>query len=71
MRINIMKEDEKFAGIFDNRIALQNSRGEVRIVSLIEDDGIRIDTEHEIVIGYGNNEVTYGNIDDSVEITTF
>ena len=71
MRIDIMKDDEKFIGIYDNRIALQNSKGEVRIVTLIEDDGIRVDPEKEIIIGFGSNVITAGDMDEGFEVTTF
>ena len=71
MRLNIMKKSERFIGIFDNKIALQDNNGEVRIISLVEDDGIRVDQEAEIVIGFGDGEVEYGDIDQGIEITTF
>lgn len=71
MRLNIMKKSERFIGIFDNRIALQDNNGEVRIITLIEDEGIRVDQDAEIVIGFGDGEVEYGDIDQGIEITTF
>ena len=71
MRINIMKDAERFIGIFNDRLALQNSKGEVRIVTLIEDDGIRVDPDREIIIGFGNNEISVGDMDDGIEVTTF
>ncbi len=72
MRINVMREDERFKGISENRLIFENTRGEIRIVTLIEDeDGIRVDTDREIVIGYGDGTVEYGDMDDGIEITTF
>lgn len=71
MRINIMKDGEKFIGIYGNKIALQNESGEVRLVTMTEDDGIRVDPEQEIVIGFGNGEVIVGDIDKNIEVTTF
>ncbi len=72
MRINLMREDERFKGISENRLIFENTRGEIRIVTLIEDeDGIRVDTDREIVIGYGDGTVEYGDMDDGIEITTF
>lgn len=71
MRLNIMKDSERFIGIYDNRIALQNNNGEVRIVSLVDDDGIRVDKEAEIIIGFGDGTVEYGDMDEDIEITTF
>ena len=71
MRLNIMKDSERFIGIYDNRIALQNNNGEVRIVSLVDDDGIRVDKEAEIIIGFGDGTIEYGDMDEDIEITTF
>ena len=71
MRINIMKDGERFIGIYGDRIALQNNNGEVRIVKMVEDDGIRVDPEQEIIIGFGDGEVCIGDIDQGIEITTF
>lgn len=70
MRINVMKKDERFLDMNNNKIFLQNWKGEIRVVRLIEDDGIRLDTE-ELLIGYGNGTVEYGDIDESIEVTNF
>ncbi len=72
MRINVMRKDERFLSLSGNRIILENDKGEVRIVLLKEDeDGIRIDRESEIVIGFGNGTVEIGDMEDGVEITNF
>ncbi|MBO4320535.1 MAG: hypothetical protein J5857_08705 [Treponema sp.] len=72
MRINVMREDERFREISENRIILENARGEIRIVSLIMDeDGIRIDPEKEIIIGYGDGTVEIGDMDEDMEVTSF
>ncbi len=71
MKINIMQKGEKFIGISDNKILLENKKGEVRIVRLIEDeDGIRVDPE-EVIISYGNGTVAIGDMDKDIEVTVF
>ncbi len=72
MRINVMKENERFLELSGNRIILENENGEIRIVLLKEDeDGIRIDPEKEIIIGFGDGTVEIGNMDDDIEIVNF
>ncbi len=72
MRLNIMRKDESFVGIYGNKVALKNKKGEIRIVSIIlDDDGIRIEQNTEVIIGFGNGEVTIGNMDENIEVTTF
>ncbi len=71
MKINVMKKGERFLGLVDNKILLENKQGEVRIVRLIEDeDGIRIDPE-EVIISYGRGTVVAGDIDNGIEVTVF
>lgn len=72
MRINIMQKGEQFIGIFDNKIALKRKNGEVRVVAIIlDEDGIRVDKDAELIIGYGDGEVIVGDMDDEIEVTTF
>ena len=72
MRINVMRKDEHFVGLSGDRIILENKKGEVRIVCLEwDEDGVRINPEKEIVIGFGQGTVQIGDMDDSVEITYF
>ncbi|MCR5606362.1 MAG: hypothetical protein K6F69_06080 [Treponema sp.] len=72
MKLNIMKKDESFIGIYGNKIALKNKKGEIRIVSIVlEEDVIRVDNDAEVTIGFGNGEVIVGDMDDSIEVTTF
>ena len=71
MKINVMRKGERFIGLVDSKILLENKRGEVRIVRLIEDeDGIRIDPE-EVIISYGRGTVVAGDIDNGIEVTVF
>ncbi len=71
MRINVMKKKEKFLGMTEEKIFLERPNGEIRVVRIIEDEeGIRVDPE-EVIIGYGNGTVVIGDIEDSIEITSF
>ena len=72
MRINVMKKGEHFVGLSGDRIILENRKGEVRIVCLEWDkDGVRINPEKEIQIGFGSGTVQIGDMDEGVEITNF
>ncbi len=71
MRINVMKKKEKFLGMTEEKIFLERPNGEIRVVRIIEDEeGIRVYPE-EVIIGYGNGTVVIGDIEDSIEITSF
>lgn len=72
MRINVMKKGERVAGVFGDRIVLENKKGEARIICIEwDEDGIRINPEKEIQIGFGSGTVQIGNMDEGVEITNF
>ncbi len=72
MRIDVMEKGEMFIGMEGMRIFLRKKSGEVRIVSLVEDeDGIRVDPRKEVIIGFGKGMVTFGDVDDGIEVTTF
>ncbi len=72
MQINVMKKGEHFVSFTGDRIVLENKKGEIRIVCLVLDqDGIRVDPEKEIRIGYGNGTVSIGDMDEGIEITNF
>ena len=72
MRLEIMRNDESFAGMNGNKVFLKRDNGEVRIVSFILDgDGIMVDKDREVVIGFGKGAVTVGDMDEDIEITSF
>ena len=71
MKINVMKKNERFIGIFDNKIVLENPQGEIRIVVLEDsEEGIRVGRE-EIIIGFGNGTVEMEDSETGIEVTTF
>ena len=73
MRINILRKDEECAGIYNGYLMIRHKKkGEMRLVKLINDEmGIRISPEDEVIIGYGDGTVVYGDMDDGIEVTTF
>ena len=72
MKINIMKKGEKFVGIQDGRIILRRKDGVIRLVSIeLDSDGYRVIPEKEIIIGYGEGEISIGNMDTGIEVVTF
>lgn len=72
MRINIMKKGEKFIGIQDGWIMLRQKDGAVRLVRIeADEDGYRVIPEKEIHIGYGDGEISIGDMDTGIEVVTF
>ncbi len=72
MQIKVMKKGEQFVGIQDGWIVLKRKRGDVRLIRIEQDEeGYRVIPGQEILITYGDNEVSIGNMDTEVEITNF
>ena len=72
MKIGIMKKGDKFIGIQDGWIMLRHKDGEVRLVRIeADEDGYRVVPEKEINIGYGDGEVSFGDMDSGIEVVTF
>lgn len=72
MKMNIMKKDESFIGIWENYIILRNKRGEARLVMMTNDEyGVHVVPNSEILITYGNGNVSIGDMDSGIEITNF
>ena len=56
MKINVMSKGDKVLNVTSELLTIQRKNGEVDIIPLILDDsGVRIDTENIVTIGYGNN----------------
>lgn len=72
MKINVMKKGDRFIGIYGNKIIFETRNKEIRIITLEEDtEGIRINSEKELIIGYGNGTVEYGNLENGIELINF
>lgn len=71
MKVNVMSKGDKVLNVTSELVAIQRKNGEVDIIPLILDEsGVRIDTENIVTIGYGNNSVETEVID-GVVITNF
>ena len=71
MKVNIMQDGDRVIGVTNEFVAVERASGEVDIVPLFRDDNrIRVDTQHILTIGYGENTVQV-QTEDGVTITTF
>lgn len=71
MRINVMNKGDKVLNVTEKFVAIQRRNSEVDIIPLAQDaNGIRIDTENIVTIGYRMNAVETEVID-GVTITNF
>ena len=70
MIIGVMKKGDRVLGVTTDFIAIERKNGEVDVIPFIMDNmGLRVDTENIVTIGYGNNTVQ--TIADEVIVTTF
>ncbi|MDD6824976.1 MAG: hypothetical protein PUE12_02475 [Oscillospiraceae bacterium] len=70
MKIGIMKKGDKVISITSEFIAVERKNGEVDVIPIVSDEtGLRVDIEHIVTIGYGNNTVSV--VSDDVVVTTF
>ena len=70
MKIGIMKRGDNVISITSEFIAVERKNGEVDVIPIVSDEtGLRVDIEHIVTIGYGNNTVSVES--DDVVVTTF
>ena len=70
IKINVLRKGDHILNVSSELIAVQRKNGEVDIIPIMKDEmGLRVDVEHIITIGYGNNTVQASN--DEVIVTTF
>ena len=71
MKINVMSKGDKVLNVTSELLTIQRKNGEVDIIPLILDDsGVRIDTENIVTSGCGSNAVETEVID-GVVVTNF
>lgn len=71
MRINVMNKGDRVLSVTNRLIAIHRKNGEVDIIPLLSDqEGMWIDTENIVTVGYGNNTVESETVD-GVVITNF
>lgn len=70
MKIGVLKKGDQVLNVTSEFIAVQRKSGEVDIIPMINDQsGLRVDIEHIVTIGYGNNTVQAATED--IVVTTF
>ena len=70
MKIGILKKGDQVLSVTSEFIAIQRKNGEVDIIPMLMDEmGLRVDIEHIVTIGYGNNTVQATT--DELVVTTF
>ena len=70
IRIEVLKKGDQVLSVTSEFIAVQRKNGEVEVLPMVKDKmGRRVDIEHIITIGYGNNTVKATT--DEIEVTTF
>ena len=58
MKVNVLHEGDRVLNVTNEFVAVERVSGEVDILPLIkEEGGMRIDTQHILTIGYGNNTI--------------
>lgn len=58
MRINVLRMGDEVLSVTQNFIAVKRVSGEVDLLPLIiDEEGMRIDSEKIVTIGYGDNEI--------------
>lgn len=70
MKIGVLRKGDQVLNVTPEFIAVQRKNGEVDIIPLVKDEmGLRVDIEHIVTIGYGNN--TVHAVTDEIVVTTF
>lgn len=58
MKINVLRKGDEVLSVTQNFIAVKRVSGEVDLLPLIiDEEGMRIDSEKIVTIGYGENEI--------------
>jgi len=71
MKINVLRKGDKVLSVTSEFLAIQRKNGEVDILPIISDEqGVRIETEKVVTVGFGDNTVE-SEVIDGVVVTTF
>ena len=58
MKINVLRRGDEVLSVTQNFIAVKRVSGEVDLLPLIiDEEGMRIDSDKIVTIGYGENEI--------------
>lgn len=70
IKIGVLRKGDRVISVTSEFIAVQRKNGEVDIIPMQKDEmGLRVDIEHIVTIGYGNNTVQATT--DEFVVTTF
>lgn len=70
MKIGVLRKGDQVLNVTPEFIAVQRKNGEVDIMPFVKEEmGLRVDIEHIVTIGYGNNTVQAAT--DEIVVTTF
>lgn len=71
MKINVLKKGDRVLNVTSELIAVERKNGEVELIPLkAGTNGVRIDYENIVTVGYGNNVVEL-ETEDGITITNF
>ena len=71
MKINVLRKGDKVLSVTSEFLAIQRKNGEVDILPIISDEqGVRIETEKVVTVGFGDNTVE-SEVIEGVVVTTF
>lgn len=71
MVLNILKKGDVVINVTNDFVAVKRKKGDVDIIPIIKEGEMwRVDIEHIVTIGYGDNTVTFEN-ENGVCLTTF
>lgn len=72
MRINVLKKGDAVLNVTENLVVIKRRNGEVDVLPFYKSGEVwRVDQEHIVTIGYGNNTVQETVADGKITITTF
>ena len=71
MKINVLRRGDEVLSVTQNFIAVKRVSGEVDLLPLIiDEEGMRIDSDKIVTIGYGDNEIK-NNLENGGFVETF
>lgn len=71
MVLGLMKKGDEVLNVTNDFVVIRRKKGEVDIIPIVkEGNSMRVDCENIIIIGYGENTVTY-ETDNGIQLTNF
>lgn len=71
MMLGLLKKGDEVLNVTKDFVAIKRKKGEVDIIPIISaGEGLRVDYENIVTIGYGDNTVTY-ETEEGIQIINF